>query len=118
MTRTVGRSPVRSRRRQRTSTPRTRWQWGMAVLAGFVLWSLLVRDRANKHGHTDWTADSPLPLYMLVMFVTYWPIAMVLRWPMYPADKRFVRVRSLISSPSQTVCLPQAVSDVLQTDSV
>jgi hypothetical protein len=60
----------------------------VAFLAGFVLWSLFVRDWANKHGHAGWTADSPRPLYMLVTFVTYWPIPMVLWWLMYPGDKR------------------------------
>jgi hypothetical protein len=82
------RSSLLDRWRRRASTRRARRLWGGIFPAGFVLRGLLVRDWVNEQGHTDWTADGPRPLYILVTSVGFWPMGGGIWWLLYPADTR------------------------------
>jgi hypothetical protein len=69
--------------RRRRPRKAVRVAWSLAFLAGYALWSWALHDWAAAHGYRG-LLNGWRPWYFAVSAVTYWPMAGLLWWLVYP----------------------------------
>lgn len=73
--------------RERRPGGRARRAWGVGFLAGFGLWLFAVHEFFEDRGSQDFLAGNK-PTFALIAAVTYWPVAMLVWYRLYPGSGR------------------------------